>query len=222
MRSTSDRRYIAISFSSGGRSASARLRDALQEAVEEGCRVVRTPAAVTVVAEVSDQVDANEEAERLRAQLAERLGDARLTAGVAGPKPGTSGAHYALVQAEHALVIGRALNGDGRTTHFTELGPYCFVLNQPASELRDFAEGVLGPLIEDDRHSELVDTLEAYLRLQGNLNEVARQLFLHRNTVRHRLKRIARMTGADLNDPDKRLAFQLAILGQRALTRMAS
>jgi purine catabolism regulator len=177
---------------------------------------------VSVVVEVDDQADAHAEAERLRGLLSERLGDPRLTAGVAGPKQGTSGAHYALVQAEHALVIGRALNGDGRTTHFRELGPYCFVLNQPASDLRAFAETVLGPLIEDDRHSELVDTLEAYLRLQGNLNEVARQLFLHRNTVRHRLKRITRITGADLNDPDKRLAFQLAILGQRALTRMAS
>ena len=218
----SERRYIAISFSSGGRAASVRLRDALQAAVDENAKVVRSAIAVSVVAEVTDEVDVRGEAERIRSRLAAELGDPGLTAGVAGPKPGASGAHYGLVQAEHALVVGRALHGDGATTHFDQLGPYCFVLNQPATEVRAFAFRVLGPLIEDDRHSDLVDTLEAYLRMQGNLNEVARQLFLHRNTVRHRLKRIAKLTGADLSDPDLRLTFQLAILGQRALARMAS
>ncbi len=184
--------------------------------------MVRTVAAVSVVVEVGDRYDARAEAERLRRRLAATLEDEALSAGVAGPKAGSSGAHYALVQAEHALVVGRALHGDGLTTHFDQLGPYCFVLNQPATDVRAFAGRVLGPLIDDDRNSELVDTLETYLRTQGNLNEVARRLFLHRNTVRHRLKRIARLTGANLDDPDMRLAFQLAILGQRALARMAS
>lgn len=219
---TSERRYIAIAFAGGRRAAGAALRDAVQAETEDGTRVLRTAAAVTALAEVGEGVEARAHAERLRERLAATLRDGALSAGVAGPKPGASGAHYALVQAEHALVIGRALHGDGRTTHFDELGPYCFVLTQPATDVRAFAERVLGPLIEDDRHSELVDTLEVYLRTQGNLNEVARRIFLHRNTVRHRLKRIAKLTGADLDDPDMRLAFQLAILGRRALSRMTS
>jgi purine catabolism regulator len=88
--------------------------------------------------------------------------------------------------------------------------------------VRAFAERILGELIADDAHAELVDTLEAYLRQHGNLNSVARQLYLHRNTVRHRLKRIAKLTGADLEDPDARLAMQLALLGRRALAQAAS
>lgn len=198
------------------------LREAVAAAVDPEARVLRGAAGVSALCEVDDRTDAKVEAERIRTAVATALGDDTLTAGVAGPKNGATGAHYALVQAEHALVVGRALNGNGRATHFDELGPYCFVLNQPAAEVNAFAERILGPLIADDAHEELVDTLEAYLRLHGNLNSVARQLFLHRNTVRHRLRRITKLTGADLEDPDARLAMQLAILGRRALSQVAS
>lgn len=177
---------------------------------------------MTAVCEAEPGQDAREVAERVRRAVSTGLDGQPVTAGVAGPNKGTSGAHFALVQAEHALVIGRALHGEDRTVHFEDLGPYCFVLNQPAHEVHAFAERILGPLIADENHAELVDTLEAYLRTQGNLNAVARQLFLHRNTVRHRLRRISKLTGADLDDPDRRLAMQLAILGTRALTRLAA
>ena len=205
-----------------GSTRSVALRDAVAAAVDREARILRTNAGMTAVCEVAHGADAHAEAERVRLAVAEALDDDQMTAGVAGPKLGTSGAHFALVQAEHALVIGRALHGQGRTTHFDELGPYCFVLNQPAHEVRAFSERVLGELVTDESHAELVDTLEAYLRTHGNLNAVARQLFLHRNTVRHRLRRIAKLTGADLDDPDARLGLQLAILGQRALSRIAS
>ncbi len=207
-------------LAAGGRSAA--LREAVAAAAGPDARIVRLAAGIAAVTEVEPKADARAEGERVRRAVADVTGDAAVTAGVAGPKHGASGAHFALVQAEHALVVGRALNGQGRTTHFEELGPYCFVLNQPAQEVREFAERILGELIEDDRHAELVDTLEAYLRHHGNLNSVARQLFLHRNTVRHRLRRIAKLTGADLEDPDSRLALQLAILGRRALAAVAS
>ena len=202
-------------FAAGRRTAA--LREAVTSAADSRARVVRTAAGVSAVFEVLPDTDARAEAERLRQVTVAALGDEKVTAGVAGPKRGPSAAHFALVQAEHALVIGRGLNGDGRTTHFEDLGPYCFVLNQPAHEIHAFAERVLGPLVTNEQHADLVDTLEAYLRTHGNVNAVARQLFLHRNTVRYRLRRIAKITGADLEDPDTRLGMQLAILGRRAL-----
>jgi len=212
-RATKGTHYLAIAVAARGKG----LRDAVAAVTGPDARVVRGAAGVTAVYALVEPFDARAEGERVRAGVASELGDPHTTAGVAGPKHGTSGAHYAVVQAEHALALGRALHGEGRTTHWDELGPYCFVLNQPVDEIRAFAERILGPLVTDDTHAELVDTLEAYLRTHGNLNAVARQLYLHRNTVRYRLHRIAKLTGADLDNPDTRLALQLAILGQRAL-----
>lgn len=147
--------------------------------------------------------------------------DAPISMGIAGPRRGSAGAHAAMIEAEHALAIGRAIHGDGRTTHFDDLGPYCFVVGRPRAEIRGFVERILGPLETDrERHEDLAQTLEAYLDAHGSLNEVARRLFLHRNTVRQRLRRISEVTGADLADADARLALQLAILGRRALVQL--
>ncbi|MBI2324087.1 MAG: helix-turn-helix domain-containing protein [Chloroflexi bacterium] len=160
-------------------------------------------------------------AEAVRATAARSRGDAPVSVGAAGPRKGPAGAQTAMLEAEHALAVGRALNGDGLTTHFEDLGPYCFVLGRPLSEIREFCERVLGPLATDpDRYDELSRTLEEYLNAHGSLNEVARRLFLHRNTVRQRLRRIAEITRADLANADARLALHLAMLGRRALDQL--
>ena len=97
-------------------------------------------------------------------------------------------------------------------------------LSNPALVLgeHEFADRTLGPLADGEQHAELVRTLDAYLRLHGSLNAVARDLYLHRNTVRQRLRRITKLTGADLKNADSRLALQLALLGRSALERLAS
>ena len=215
--------YLAIAFSSRDASAATRLRVALAE-VAPGARVVRSRAGVAAALHElnGDPIDARAHAEALRARVGQVTGDLEVSAGVGGPKLGITGAHLALLQAEQAVVVGRALNGDGRVTHFDDLGPYCFVLGRPESDIREFADRILGPLADGDRHTDLIRTLESYLKLHGSLNAVARELFLHRNTVRQRLRRIAKLTGADLNDADARLALQLALLGRHALERLAS
>jgi DNA-binding PucR family transcriptional regulator len=67
------------------------------------------------------------------------------------------------------------------------------------------------------RYADLIKTLDAFIRLHGGVNAVARNLFLHRNTVRQRLRRIAKLTGADLANSDDRLALQLALIERPAL-----
>jgi purine catabolism regulator len=188
-----------------------------------GARVVRSRSGgAAALHELDGDLDARAHAEALRARVARMAGDAGVSAGVGGPKRGAAGAHLALLQAEQAVVVGRALRGEGCVTHFDDLGPYCFVLGRPESDIREFADRVLGPLTDVEKHADLVRTLESYLRSHGSLNAVARELFLHRNTVRQRLRRISRLTGADLNDADARLALQLALLGRDALERLAS
>ena len=214
--------YIAIAFASRDAAAATRLRVAIAELVPDA-RVVRSRSGIAAaLREVAGPVDTRTDAESLRARLAEATGDDALSAGVGGPKRGATGAHLALLQAEQAVVVGRALRGDGRVTLFDDLGPYCFVLGRPESDIREFADRILGPLADGERHSDLVRTLDAFLRLHGSLNAVARDLYLHRNTVRQRLRRIAKLTGADLRNADARLALQLALLGRQALERLAS
>jgi len=217
----SDTRYLAVAFAS--RSANGHLRPAVTEAAPEGAKVVRTRSdVVAAVFEVDEDVDARSEGERLRRLVAEEADDPELSVAVSGPKRGTTGAHIALLQAEQAVAVERGNGGSGKTTHFEDIGAFRFVLGQPESDIEAQAERALGALGEDEeRYADLIKTLDAFIRLHGSVNAVARDLFLHRNTVRQRLRRIAQLTGADLAKSDDRLALQLALIGREALQHLS-
>lgn len=56
-----------------------------------------------------------------------------------------------------------------------------------------------------DNNTELYRTLKIYLRLERNLLQTAKQLFIHRSTLSYRIERIQNLTGVDLNDAGERL-----------------
>jgi DNA-binding PucR family transcriptional regulator len=65
----------------------------------------------------------------------------------------------------------------------------------------------------------LLSTIDAYLAAGGALEPTARNLFVHPNTVRYRLHRVADLTGRDPWDPRDLLVLQTAvILGRLAAT----
>ena len=56
-----------------------------------------------------------------------------------------------------------------------------------------------------------VQTLEAYFDAPNSPSETAARLHVHRNTVLYRLHRIRQLLGRDPDDPQERLALQLAL-----------
>lgn len=60
-----------------------------------------------------------------------------------------------------------------------------------------------------------VETVEAYLASGRSLEHTAKELFIHANTVRYRLGRIAEVTGWDPADPRDGLVLQLALMRRR-------
>ncbi len=79
----------------------------------------------------------------------------------------------------------------------------------PKQEARVFVEKTLGPILEN---AELLETLETYVFLHQNVTAVANALFVHRNTITYRLKRISELLGVDLEMPDVLVDIQLALL----------
>lgn len=69
--------------------------------------------------------------------------------------------------------------------------------------------------------SPLIETLDAYLAHGGALDPAARSLFIHPNTMRYRLRRIADLTGRDPWSPRDQLAFTLALTLGRLAERAA-
>lgn len=57
----------------------------------------------------------------------------------------------------------------------------------------------------------LLDTLAAFLEQTGSMQATARVLFVHPNTVRYRLRRVAELTGYAPTDPRQALTLRLAL-----------
>ncbi|MCW2659166.1 MAG: hypothetical protein JWP83_318 [Mycobacterium sp.] len=74
-------------------------------------------------------------------------------------------------------------------------------------------ERLVDPRIRDLRAGDplLIDTLRAYLDSFGDIGAAARALQVHPNTVRYRVRRIEKLLGTSLSDPDVRLLLSLGL-----------
>lgn len=89
-----------------------------------------------------------------------------------------------------------------------------------ANRLAPFRKQLIDPLaaLDRDRGTQHVRTLRVFLAANGSLMDTARTLFLHTNTVRHRLARINQITGRNPLNFDDQAAFTI---GLRAMDRNA-
>ena len=62
---------------------------------------------------------------------------------------------------------------------------------------------------------ELLSTLEVWLAHSGRATPVCATLFIHRNTLAHRMRTIERALGLDLSDGDVRAVCSLALRVRR-------
>jgi sugar diacid utilization regulator/transcriptional regulator with XRE-family HTH domain len=89
------------------------------------------------------------------------------------------------------------------------------LLQQPGNEqmLPLFARKKLGKLYDYSRkhNAVLIESLGCYLDNNCCTYSAARELFIHPNTMRYRLKKAESIGGLDLTDTDTRLELQLAI-----------
>lgn len=120
-----------------------------------------------------------------------------------------------LAEAQLAATASARLR-NGAVTRYAELGALrlLLVLNRDRpDEMDSFIQETIGPLLEHDAQSgvPLLPTVRTFIEHGGRLRETAAALFVHRNTLAYRLERAAETLGADLKEPDTRLAIELAL-----------
>lgn len=83
----------------------------------------------------------------------------------------------------------------------------------PPAQLAPFRQQLIDPLADMDRRrgTQHVRTLRAFLAANGSLADTAKDLYLHTNTVRHRLARILELTGRDPLNHHDQAAFAIAL-----------
>jgi purine catabolism regulator len=80
----------------------------------------------------------------------------------------------------------------------------------PSQGLVGMSHRLLAPLAADSSGA-LRDTLDAYLRHSGSSREICNELFIHRNTLSYRLRKIEELLRIDLSDGEVRATCLLAL-----------
>lgn len=89
-------------------------------------------------------------------------------------------------------------------------------------DLEQMVEDYLQPLIEFDEknNGQLLETLEVYLQTNGSKQETARRLYIVRQTLYHRIRKIESLLGEDFMNGEKRLALEFMLLARKFLVPM--
>jgi DNA-binding PucR family transcriptional regulator len=127
---------------------------------------------------------------------------------VIGPTaPTFSAAHLSATEAIAGMNAVAGWTGAPRPVLARELLPERALLGD-ASAIAALDSEVMRPLA--DAGPALMETLDAYLDAGGAIESCARKLFVHPNTVRYRLKRIADFTGRDPTSPRDAYVLRVA------------
>jgi len=142
--------------------------------------------------------------------VADRAG-LRVYVGIGRPYHGMLGLKKSLAEAQEAATIAQASGLRTAVQHIDELGVQRILVGWYTSdEFGDFARTLLRPVTDIDKGEDLMRTLEVYLDNESSPTATADIMRLHRNTVIKRVARIREVLAVDLDDPDQRLAVQLA------------
>lgn len=93
---------------------------------------------------------------------------------------------------------------------------------QMHTDLQEMVDEYLQPLIEYDEknNGQLIDTLEVYLQTNGSKQETAKRLFIVRQTLYHRIRKIESLIGEDFMDGEKRLVLEFMLLSRKFMAKV--
>ena len=207
-----------------------RMREAVGQSIREaGCGGLSSVESDEVVAIVGVRAEENLRARldaigsRIEAALA-RVADG-LSATVGSGREAGSVAELprSFREAREAVRYGKLAGIAPRAMiHFDDLGVDLLLVSLPDQQvLRRFVEAELGPLLEWDagRGTPLLPTLQAYLAHGRNKAGAARALRVNRRSLYHRLDRISKLLGRDLESPEAATRLTVALRGLAIIQR---
>jgi DNA-binding PucR family transcriptional regulator len=159
--------------------------------------------------------DGEQHAMRVAEDFLDRIGDrVRAVIGIGAVAHDTTGLAEARASADRALRVLRAGSGH-RVARLEDVHVESLLL-----ELRDLVavrgDRPTGPVARlaayDKKHNtSLVETLRAWLDAFGDVIAASTAVYVHPNTFRYRLRRLAEVGAIDLTDPEARFAAMLQL-----------
>lgn len=115
-------------------------------------------------------------------------------------------------EAEIALEVGRIFYAEKEVLAYQELGIGRLIHQLPESLCEMFLEEVFDGQEGSIFDKETLSTVNQFFENNLNISETARQLYVHRNTLVHRLEKIQKLTGLDVRVFEDALTFKIALM----------
>lgn len=169
-----------------------------------------------IISVFGEDAPAVERARQIAADFVDRVGVRLPTVvGVGEVGHGTAGIARSRATVDRVLRILREERGTRSVACLDDVFAASLMadLGELARSRDDRISGTMARLIEYDRahESKLLETLSAWVDHFGDVTAAASALFLHPNTFRYRLRRVAEVGQLDLDDPEHRFAMMLEL-----------
>jgi purine catabolism regulator len=125
----------------------------------------------------------------------------------------------AYAECTEAFSLAERLDMGEKVVQFGSIELAYLFKNVPNDEMKLYSNEVLAELLakDPDYARDMLRTLEAFIEHDGQMNETAKHLFIHRNTATYRMEKIGEILGVDFKKVDDLLRLKLAFMFRRIL-----
>lgn len=150
----------------------------------------------------------------IKNQINKTIGFITVSIGIGGICNHLRGFNKVILEARKALEMTKFYKKDDCIINYKDLGIFrlFFEINNYDEMKKLFNENLLKLKKYDEKNSSnLLQTLIVYLRENRNLGKTAEILYIHRNTIKYRVKRIEEILNCDLKDEEVIFNIKLCI-----------
>lgn len=104
---------------------------------------------------------------------------------------------------------------------YKEIGAYKIIMGvQNRTLIESFSQDMLGQLYRNDdlHNTDYVSFLRIFLEENGSTSKISKRLFIHRNTVLYKIKKVERLLDIDATNPFTKTNLYMAFLIEDVLT----
>ena len=126
-----------------------------------------------------------------------------------------------LSEAELAIGSSKCQGLDDTITKYKDIGIYGLLFSiKNRNVLENYFTETLGAISStDNKDNNLIEILEMYLNENCNITATAEKLFLHRNTLKYKIKKIEELLNCDLHNFDDCIKVKIALYVSKVLMK---
>ncbi|OCA90326.1 hypothetical protein A8F95_21230 [Bacillus wudalianchiensis] len=121
-------------------------------------------------------------------------------------------------EAQYAVKLSGLIGKDVKIVHYDDLGIYDLLLQMERSGISltsIYEQHISGLLSDNDKEINLIETLDSYFKNNQSIQNAAKELYIHRHTLRYRLNQIEIRTGMDIKSTEDLLKLQLSVMAYK-------